>query len=185
MIRIAGIILCLLFLFWAALAIYVDRNKDDLLKKAQTEINGRISGTLKIGHVDFSLFRHFPSITLRLTDVTLRDSAWSQHHHDLLQAGDVYVSASLFRSLIKRHVELSTIFLENASVYFYTDSTGYTNTYLLKDRRPARPEGAGNDEADLPAVALSDVKWVLEIQDRHKLFDLDRSEEHTSELQSQ
>ena len=90
---------------------------------------------LHVGRVDVSLFRHFPSITLRVTDVTLRDSAWSQHHHDLLQAGDVYVSASLFRSLIKRRVELSTIFLENATVYFYTDSTGYGNTSTLKDHK--------------------------------------------------
>jgi hypothetical protein len=166
--------LCLLFLLWAAVAIYVDRNKDDLLKKAQTEINSRISGTLTIGHVDFSLFRHFPSITLRLSDVTLRDSAWSQHHHDLLHAGDVYVSASLFRSLAKRRVELSTVFLENATVYFYTDTTGYSNTSVLKDRKAdttaTQPQKA---EADVPAVALSEVRVVVDMQNKNKFFELD------------
>ena len=166
--------MCLLFLFWAALAVYVEKNKDDLLKKAQTEINSRISGTLQIGRVDISLFRHFPSITLRLTDVTLRDSAWSQHQHDLLQAGDVYVSASLFRSLIKRRVELSTIFLENATVYFYTDSTGYSNTSALKDHKAdtaaSEPQKA---PADLPAVALSEVRFVVDMQNKNKFFELD------------
>jgi len=166
--------LCLLFLFWVALAIYVDRNKDDLLKKAQTEINSRISGTLHVGQVDISLFRHFPSITLRLTDVTLRDSAWSQHHHDLLQAGDVYVSASVFRSLIKRRVELSTIFLEKATVYFYTDSTGYSNTSALNDHKA---DTAGSqpqkDQADLPAVALSEVRFAVDMQNKNKFFELD------------
>jgi len=165
--------LCLLFLLWAALAIYVDRNKDDLLKKAQTEINSRISGTLHVGQVDISLFRHFPSITLRLTDVTLRDSAWPQHHHDLLHAGDVYVSASLFRSLLKRQVELSTVFLENATVYFYTDSTGYSNTSVLKDHKAdtadTQPQKA---EADLPAVALSEVRFVVDMQNKNKFFGL-------------
>ena len=166
--------MCLLFLFWVALAIYVDRNKDDLLKKAQTEINSRISGTLHVGQVDISLFRHFPSITLRLTDVTLRDSAWSQHHHDLLQAGDVYVSASVFRSLIKRRVELSTIFLEKATVYFYTDSTGYSNTSALNDHKA---DTAGSqpqkDQADLPAVALSEVRFAVDMQNKNKFFELD------------
>ena len=159
---------------WVALAIYVDRNKDDLLNKAQTEINSRISGTLKIGHVDLSLFRHFPSITLRLTDVTLRDSAWSQHHHDLLQAGDVYVSASLFRSLVKRRVELSTVFLENATVYFYTDSTGYSNTSALQDHKAdtaaPQPQKA---PADVPAVVLSEVRLVVDMQNKNKFFGLD------------
>ena len=166
--------MCLLFLLWAALAIYVDRNKDDLLKKAQTKINSRISGTLHVGQVDISLFRHFPSITLRLTDVTLRDSAWSQHHHDLLQAGDVYVSASLFRSLVKRHVELSTIFLENATVYFYTDSTGYSNTSALNEHKadtaPNQPQKA---EVDLPSVALSEVRFAVDMQNKNKFFGLD------------
>ena len=166
--------MCLLFLLWVALAIYVDRNKDDLLNKAQTEINSRISGTLKIGHVDLSLFRHFPSITLRLTDVTLRDSAWSQHHHDLLQAGDVYVSASLFRSLVKRRVELSTVFLENATVYFYTDSTGYSNTSALQDHKAdtaaPQPQKA---PADVPAVVLSEVRLVVDMQNKNKFFGLD------------
>ncbi len=166
--------MCLLFLLWAALAIYVDRNKNDLLNKAQTEINSRISGTLKIGRVDISLFRHFPSITLRLTDVTLRDSAWSQHHHDLLQAGDVYVSASLFRSLIKRRVELSTIFLENATAYFYTDSTGYSNISALKEHNAdtitTQPQ---KGDADVPAVALSEVRFVVDMQNKNKFFELD------------
>jgi hypothetical protein len=165
--------LCLLFLLWAALAIYVDRNKDDLLKKAQAEINSRISGTLHVGQVDISLFRHFPSITLRLTDVTLRDSAWSQHHHDLLQAGDVYVSASLFRSLLKRRVELSTVFLENATVYFYTDTTGYSNTSALMDHKAdtaiSQPQ---KDQADLPAVVLSEVRFVVDMQNKNKFFGL-------------
>ena len=157
-----------------ALAIYVDRNKDALLNKAQTEINSRISGTLKVGHVDFSLFRNFPSITLRLTDVTLRDSAWSQHHHDLLQAGDVYVSASLFRSLIKRRVELSTVFLENATVYFYTDTTGYSNTSVLKDQKANRAAAQPQkSEADVPAVVLSEVRFVVDMQNKNKFFGLD------------
>ena len=165
--------MCLLFLLWTALAIYVERNKDDLSRKAQTEINSRISGTLKIGHVDLSLFRHFPSITLRLTDVTLRDSAWSQHHHDLLRAGDVYVSASLFRSLIKRRVELSTIFLENATAYFYTDSTGYSNTSALKEHKADTTTQPQKGEADVPAVALSEVRLVVDMQNKNKFFELD------------
>ncbi len=44
--------LCLLFLFWATLAIYVEVKKDSLLEKARSEINSRIGGTLQIGHAD-------------------------------------------------------------------------------------------------------------------------------------
>ncbi len=128
--------MCLLFLFWLALAGYVEIKKKSLLEKARTEINKQINGSVQIGQLDISLFRHFPSITLRLSDVVLRDSAWPQHHHDLLQAGNVYISCSLLRSLRHRRIELSTIFLEHGTINFYQDSTGYNNTYLIKERKP-------------------------------------------------
>ena len=176
--RIAGTVLCLLFLFWVALAVYIELKKDTLLEKARTELNKRIGGTLQIGQLDISLFRHFPSITLQLTDVTLRDSAWSQHHHDLLQAGNIYISCSLFRSLLKRRVELSTVFVERGSLYFYTDSTGYSNTYLLRDDKASARASATKAEGDPPAVAFSNVRWVIDMQNKHKLFDLDIGQLH-------
>jgi hypothetical protein len=159
-----------------ALAIYVELKKDTLLEKARKEINDRIGGTLQIGHLDISLFRHFPSIALQLTNVSLRDSAWSQHHHDLFQAGNIYISCSLFRSLLKRQVELSTVFVERGTVYFYTDSTGYSNTSLLRDSKAS----AGNrrTESEPPTVAFSDVRWVIDMQNKHKLFDLDIGQLH-------
>ncbi len=169
--RIAGILLCLLFLFWLVLAAFIELKKESLLQKARTEIKNRIGGTLRIGQVDISLFRHFPAITLRLTDVSLRDSAWQQHHHDLIRAADIYVSASLFRSLLKRKIELSTVFIEKGTIYFYTDSTGYSNTWMLRSPQPST--SAARTENDPPAVALSDIRWVIDMQDRHKLFDFD------------
>jgi hypothetical protein len=163
--------LCLLFLLWLALAAYVEIEKKALLEKARTEINKQINGSVRIGQLDISLFRHFPSIALRLSDLVLRDSAWAQHHHDLLQAADIYVSCSILRSLRYRRIELNTIFLEHGTIYFYTDSTGYSNTYLFKERKSAG--AAGKSEADPPAISLSDMKWVMERQDKHKLFDFD------------
>jgi hypothetical protein len=165
--------LCLLLLFWLALAGYILIEKKSLMEKARTQIRDRTGGAVKIGQLDISLFRHFPAITLRLSDVTVRDSSWDLHHHDLLHAANVFISASLFRSLFNRRIELSRVFLEHGSIYFYTDSTGYTNTYLLKQRGQAGSGESGKEAAGLPAVTLSDMKWVLEIQDRHKLFDLD------------
>lgn len=165
--------MCLLFLFWVVLAVYVESQKDSLLEKARTEINNRIGGTLQIGRLDISLFRHFPAVTLQLSDVSLRDSAWQQHQHDLLQVSNIYVSCSLFRSLLKRRIALSTVLLEHGSIYFYTDSTGYSNSYILADRKAGDKGQAGQPESDPPSIAFSDIRLVLEKQDQHKIFDLD------------
>jgi hypothetical protein len=163
----------LLFLSWVFLAVYVEWKKDSLLEKARTEINARIGGTLQIGHLDISLFRHFPAVTLSMTDVSLRDSAWQRHRHDLLHAERVFVSFSPFESLFHGRVELGTVFLENATLYFYTDSNGYSNTYLLKDRGGSSGSPAASSaKGGLPTIVFSNVRWVMDRQDKHKLFDL-------------
>ncbi len=162
--------MCLLLLVWVALAVYVNLKKTSLLQKASTEIKDRLGADMQIGQLDISLFRHFPSVTLQLSDVSIRDSCWQQHHHDLLQAKNVFISCSLFRTLIKGKVQLGKVILEHGTIYLYRDSTGYTNTYVFKDRKPAASSGKPSDPPD---ILLSDMKLVEELQDKHKLFDLD------------
>ncbi len=175
-IRIAGTILCLLLLCWLGLAAYVQLNKKTLLEKARTAFRSRLGGESEIGALDISFFRHFPSITVRLSAVTIRDSAWQHHHHDLLKAGEVFVSCNLWKSLLTRRVQLGRIDLEHGQVYLYTDSTGYTNTYLLRDRNPDK---AGKS-ADPPDIGITDMHFVMERQDKHKLFDFDIRQLHGS-----
>jgi hypothetical protein len=164
--------LCLLFLAWIILAVYVQLHKRSILDKAQDAVKTYLQGDAHIGSLEISFFRNFPSITVRLSDVSLRDSAWQQHHHDLLKASGVYVSCNLFKSLFHRRVELGKISLEHGQLYLYTDSTGYTNTYLLKPKGSGKP-GQPGKPGDLPDVELTDIHFVMERQDKHKLFDLD------------
>ena len=164
--------MCLLFLAWIALAIYVQLHKRSILDSAQNAVKTHLQGDAHIGSLEISFFRDFPSITVHLSDVWLRDSAWQQHHHDLLKAAGVYVSCNLFKSLVHGSVELGKVSLEHGQIYLYTDSTGYTNTYLLHERKPAKA-GKPAKPGDLPDIELADMHFVMERQDKHKLFDLD------------
>ena len=162
--------MCLLLLIYLGLIGYALLNKATLLEKAKTALQDRIGGDVHIGKLDLSFFRHFPNITVRLSDVYLRDSAWSQHHHDLLKVADAYVSCNLFKSLFTGRVQIGRMDLEHGQVYFYTDSTGYSNTYMLKSKKPPRE---GDKTANPPDIGLTDIRWVNEKQDKHKIFDLD------------
>lgn len=167
--RIAGTILCLFLLFWLSLAGYVRLHKTTLLERAKKELGDRLQGELQIGGLDIAFFRNFPSISARLANVSWRDSAWQLHRHDLLSVAEIDLSCNLWKSLLARRIKLGTIILRRGQVYFYTDSTGYSNAYLLRPRKPA----PGDKTADLPDFALNDIHWVMEHRDKHKLFDLD------------
>jgi hypothetical protein len=169
LIRIAGAFLGLLFLLWLGLIGYALLNKATLLEKARATLQERIGGDVHIGKLDLSFFRHFPTITARFSDVSLRDSAWEQHHHDLLKVADAYVSCNLFKSLFTGGIQVGEIDLEHGQVYFYTDSTGYSNTYMLKNQKPNKP----GKPSSSPDIGLTDIRWVMERADKHKIFDLD------------
>jgi hypothetical protein len=118
--------------------------------------------------LDISVFRHFPFMTLRLSGVVLRDSLWEHHHKDLLQAGEIDVRLSLVRSLFSGQIRIGKVFVEHGRIYFFTDSSGYSNTSVL-----TRDTGPGGKGGDPPDISFSDVEFVQEKLDKHKLFDLD------------
>jgi hypothetical protein len=144
-------------------------NKASLLEKLRNTLQERVGGTIRIGALDLSFFRHFPMVTARLSDVSLRDSAWERHHHDLLKAAAVYVSCNWFRSVVNSRLELGEIDLEHGVIYFFTDSTGYSNTSMFRPRRTGRTGEAPKP----PDIRLTDVRWIMDRQDKQKLFDLD------------
>jgi hypothetical protein len=170
LIRIAGAIVCLLLLIYVGLVAYVQLNRTSILEKARSALQERLGGDAHIGKLDLSFFRHFPNITARLSDVYLRDSSWAQHHHDLLKVADAYISCNLVKSLFSWQVQVGEMDLEHGQIYFYTDSTGYSNTYMLKNQKPVK---AGTRPPSPPDIGLTDIRWVNEKQDKHKIFDLD------------
>jgi hypothetical protein len=160
----------LLLLLWLGLIGYAEANKKTLLEKARTALEERIGGDVHIGKLDLSFFRHFPSITARLSDVSLRDSAWEKHRHDLLKVADAYISCNLLKTLATFKVQIGEMDLEHGQIYFYTDSTGYSNTYMLKNQKPGK--SSGSKPANPPDIGLVDIRWVNDKQDKHKIFDL-------------
>ena len=173
-IRIAGTLLCLLLLAWLCLAAYIQLNKTTLLQQAKTQLSERLSGDVRIDSLDISFFRYWPSVAIRLTSVSIRDSTWQRHHHDLLKAATVDVTCDLWKSLRTLRFQTGSVAITHGQIYLYTDTTGYSNDYLLHVRRnPNRPDLAASENAapTVPRITLDDIRLVMEKQ--NKVFDLD------------
>jgi len=168
-VRVTAFIGGLLLLAWLLLVSIISLKKPALLKRVSAELKDRTGTEVSIGNMDISFFRHFPYVTLQLSKVTLHDSLWQQHHHDLLKAESLDLRFSLPGSLFSGKPRVSKVFLEGGSIYLFTDSTGYTNTEMLR-----KGGSAGSDkEMKWPEFSLTDINFVMEKQDKRKLFDLD------------
>lgn len=162
----AGICLGVIVILWLMLAVYVQADKPNLLKTITRQVNERINGHMEIRNIDLALLRGFPGVSAELKGVVLYDSLWHRHHHALLRAESVYISLNVF-SLFKKSPEISEVEVAGATVYLFTDSTGYSNTSVFRKKEK------NNKSKGRPAferVILRNTDFVFENQTKFKMF---------------
>ncbi|RYE34472.1 MAG: AsmA family protein [Sphingobacteriaceae bacterium] len=162
----------LLLLALVAVTMYISFNKKSILADVTKVLNKNLhGGKLTIGGMDPTFLKGFPNVSLSLKNVVLKDSLWAKHQHTLLQAQDFDISVNTF-ALFTGTIAISKVTINQAKVYLFTDSTGYSNTSVFKKNNQPKKENkdAGSAAAELRRFALNDVQFVLENQKGHKLF---------------
>src|ERR1700761_7058813 len=101
--------------------------------------NGSINGQLAFSKTRLSFFKHFPSLTLTLYDLSLKGSAPFQH--DTLVAADEVSLGIDLRSVFQKKVTIKKIFLSNAFINIQADTAGHVNYNVYKPK-PAKTNNA-------------------------------------------
>ena len=139
--KVLSVAFLLIILTWLAGAFYISRNKKEILSSILEQLNKNLNGKITAGSMEPTLLKGFPGVSVSLNDVLLRDSLWNSHKHDLLKAKDIDVSLNVL-SLFVGNVNINQITLNNASIYIYTDSNGYSNTSIFKSKKKAETKSS-------------------------------------------
>lgn len=131
--QVFAAIVGIVVLAWFGLAWYINANKEEIQAKVSSALGKRLRGDLQIGSMEPSMFRSFPDISLVMNDVRLQDSLWNQHRHSLLECRNLFVRINPV-ALLSRRVEINKIIAAHGSIFLFTDTAGYSNTYLLERR---------------------------------------------------
>lgn len=169
--KILSAIIILVILTWLAGAFYISRNKKEILSSILAQLNKNLNGQITAGSMEPTLLKSFPGVSVSLNDVLLRDSLWAQHKHDLLKAKDINVSLNIL-SLIVGNVNINRIAINDAAVYIYTDSTGYSNTSIFKSKpKTEEKKSAPKSSAlEVKKIDFNRVSLILDNKKRFKLF---------------
>ena len=160
----------LVLVVYVGLALYVGANKKALLATVTEKLNKNLNGKMTIESMDPTFLKGFPGVSLSLRNVILRDSLWNNHKHNLLEAKDFDVSVNIM-GLLKGTIDIEKIGINNATIYLYTDSMGYTNTDVFKKKKPQQKnEDSGSSSAQVGKVSLNNVNFVVDNKKGHKLF---------------
>ncbi len=151
---------------------YISANKQKIIKEVTLEISKKLSGNVTIGDVELSFFSHFPQISVVLSKVLITDTLFAQHHHAFFQGEKVYARISLVK-LVKREPAINGLRIDHGSFYVFTDSTGYSNSYLYTQKRDSAGHAAtSSDKSDLKLIELKDVRIIVDDKTKNKLHDL-------------
>lgn len=169
--KVLGILVGLVLVIYMAAALYVTANKKKLLLSITKTLNKDLDGSLTVESMDPAFLGGFPGVSVKLEKVMLKDRQWARHQHTLLTAGDLEVSVNLI-GLLTGTIDIRKIGINNASVYLFTDSSGYSNTAVFKKKdKPDRnrKKGSGSD-LEIGRFSFHNVAFVLDNQKGHKLF---------------
>lgn len=167
-----GILIALLLLLFLGMTWYIHANKDNFLKQITAQVNDRLSGNLTIEDMEPSLLKSFPNVSIGLKKVVLQDSLYQQHHHALLDVSYIYVRVNTL-SLLRKHVDVNEITLQDGTIYLYTDTTGYSNTYVLQGESGQKKKSKSSKDVNIKKLTLRSVNFVIDNQQKFKLFNLD------------
>ena len=155
----------ILILIWAGLSAYLYYNQHGLIEKVKVQLNKSIKGDVQIEGLSAGFIKTFPILSVRLKDVSIRDSLFQQHKHEFLKAESVFIRISL-SSLFTGKIKPGKIIFDNASFYLFKDSTGYSNMVRADD--PQTEPG----ERHVPDLLFRNTRFVMENVGRNKLHDI-------------
>jgi hypothetical protein len=136
------------------------------------QISNQINGRVNIGNIELSFLRNFPHISVLLQNVSITDSLFNLHHNTFFKGKEIFVSIDVLK-LIDHQPPIKGIWLKTCELYLYTDSTGYTNSYLLHKKADTvsdTQQGEGKNE--LRNLVLKDVRFVVDDRRKEKFHDL-------------
>ncbi len=161
----------LLLLFFIAAYIYVSANKKKIITQVTQQISDKLKGDVKIENADISFFKSFPRIAVYVENILITDTVYSTHKHAFFKAKELFINLNIIK-LIKKEAALSGIRVKQGSIFLYTDSAGYTNTYLLETKKDPQGGPKKTDEAiSIKNILLQQMRFTLLDNKKNKFHD--------------
>jgi hypothetical protein len=165
------ILIVLILILFIGGRIYLKQHKKHVISLIETEAKKELNGgELHIADINIGFYHSFPRLAFTIDSLTLRDSLWFRHHHDLISATRVYATMDLFKIIFGK-ISIDRVQLENPHFYLFTDTSGYSNTSIFKKKAPPKKNMANNFK--FPILQVSKGNLVIDKKDNNKIFAFD------------
>jgi len=155
--KITAITIASLLLLLFALPYLFPKTVSDKIKQWA---NGSINGQLAFSETRLSFFKHFPSLTLTMYDLSLKGSAPFEND-TLVAAKEVSLGIDL-SSVFQKKITINKIFLDNAFINIQADTAGHVNynVYKPKSAQPVSPADTGSASLGINLILIKNSRLV-------------------------
>lgn len=169
--RVLVILVVLILAIFIAGRTYLKLHRKQVISYIETEARKQLNGgELKIANISVSFYQSFPRFAFTIDTLTIRDSLWYRHHHDLISANKVYATIDLFKLFFGK-ISIGRVRMERPHIYLYTDTFGYTNTSVFK--RKSSPKKPLTKITDYPILEVRDGNLIVDKKCDGKIFEFD------------
>ncbi len=127
---------------------YLQSNKTKILE----DLPFLNKATVAFEKTDISLYKNFPSASIIIHQLTVKDSLFPQHQKHLLEIETLSANFSL-GELLKKKITIHSIHLEKGTFRLHTDKNGYNNLKSILPNK--RSESSNRKELDLALDGLN------------------------------
>lgn len=160
----------LLLIGYAVLIIYVFANKKFIVNKFDSEIKLAVNGNVSYGDIKINFFQNFPNVSVVIHKVMITDSMFAQHQHPFFKSGKVVIQIGI-PALIKKELAINKVKISNGSFYLFTDSNGYSNSYLEQLKKPGSQKNDAN-KMQLESGILENVNFIVANEKNKSNYDV-------------
>ena len=156
-VKITAITIATLLLLLFALPYLFPKTVSDKIKQFA---RGSITSQLDFSETRLSFFKHFPSLTLTLYDLSLKGSAPFQND-TLVAAKEVSFGIDL-SSVFQKKITINKIFLDDAFINIQADTAGHVNYNVYKStpNQPAKPADTSSASLGINEILIKNSRLV-------------------------
>ncbi|MGE8339708.1 MAG: AsmA-like C-terminal region-containing protein [Flavobacterium sp.] len=147
--------------------VFEDQIKEQIKKTA----NERLSAELNYSDVSVSFFRHFPSLTLTLDNLSLNGSA-PYTNEKFITAKEVSFGINVASLIFSKSVKIDQIYLSDSFINVKVNPNGEANYNIYKSQEQAsQPKDSSNTALKLERIEILNSKIIYDDKSTKVHFD--------------
>lgn len=156
--KVFGVLVLFLLIMFAAVEVWLNRNRDELFRKVQSIVNDKLNGNLEIEDFRFRPFSGGLGLNFTLVNVKLTDSLYTIHKTPFLQAELMHVALD-FNGFYKGEIKIKNLVLQNGSLRLFVQKDGYSNLSIFRSANSKDKKSAGADKDGL-VEKLGNLRFI-------------------------